>query len=528
MEEAIELHLLAANLPRRGQRPKRLGRRNCARACLRRCFFLWRNLRHWQRHAPAFRFVFFEQRLQALHHLRFLAVEIYSLREVVAKIVEFTGERVRLITALLLEPLWLAVAVAAARINQDPVSLPDGEASVGAVQNRRLADGLGKFLPQQRGQNVATVFTGVRRKFPAEHDRARRQQIHMADGFLAHRSCGDVVRPARDERHAMPAFPRIPFRAAQTSHAAMAVTIDAVVCADFHLADFRAVVAGEDHKRVRRKTGAGQRGHYFANRPVHLRHEIAVVARLAAPFEFRRRDDRVMRSGEREVEEERFGRRLRRVFDVANGARGDFRHDVGEIPTGHHRPGTIEAALRLGRCNGRNSHRAIILDKAVGGEVRQIHAEVSVEAARDRAAGNCFGEIHVADAVLAGGRSAILRRPVPAEMPLADAGRGVTVLPQQRRHGQSSFLNQRFSPRRQHARLQPRTKSVSPREQSVARGRANRVRRVRVGEPDAFSGEAIQIRRGDFGLRVVGAHVAVTEIIGENVNDVGFRFGGEQ
>ena len=65
---------------------------------------------------------------------------------------------------------------------------------------------------------------------------------------------------------------------------------------------------------------AGQRGEHLADRPVHLRDEIAVVARLAAALEFGGGHDGVMRRGEREIEEEGLGRCALAVLDVAHRA----------------------------------------------------------------------------------------------------------------------------------------------------------------------------------------------------------------
>src|SRR6266542_3953331 len=104
----------------------------------------------WFRRAPAISLVFFQQGLQALHDLRFLAVEVSTLSEIVTKVVEFTGEWIGLVVALAFEPIRLVVAVTATSVNQDPVSLADGQIAVGAVQHRRLTDGRGVLLAEQR------------------------------------------------------------------------------------------------------------------------------------------------------------------------------------------------------------------------------------------------------------------------------------------------------------------------------------------------------------------------------------------
>jgi len=46
---------------------------------------------------------------------------------------------------------------------------------------------------------------------------------------------------------------------------------------------------------------------------------------------------------------------------------------------------------------------------------------------------------------------------------------------------------------------------------------------VSVGEADAFAGESVEIGRRDFGFGVKAADVAVAEVVGEDVDDVGVR-----
>src|SRR6476469_1466248 len=43
-----------------------------------------------------------------------------------------------------------------------------------------------------------------------------------------------------------------------------------------------------------------------------------------------------------------------------------------------------------------------------------------------------------------------------------------------------------------------------------------------VGETQAFGGEPIERRRGNFGIRIVTFEISVTEIVGEDDDDVGF------
>jgi hypothetical protein len=50
---------------------------------------------------------------------------------------------------------------------------------------------------------------------------------------------------------------------------------------------------------------------------------------------------------------------------------------------------------------------------------------------------------------------------------------------------------------------------------------------VNIGEIHPCSGELVEVRRGDFALCVQALHVAVAEVVAENVNDVGLGRSGE-
>jgi hypothetical protein len=79
-----------------------------------------------------------------------VGVEVVSLLEIVAEVVEFAGVIVRLIAALVFEPLgfeaaigW-AVVVAGGGVEEDPVALADGEFAAGSVVDGGGADGRGR------------------------------------------------------------------------------------------------------------------------------------------------------------------------------------------------------------------------------------------------------------------------------------------------------------------------------------------------------------------------------------------------
>src|SRR5690348_13684501 len=88
--------------------------------------------KRWAGGAATLPLVLVEQGLETANHFGLLAIEVAALGQVSPQIVEFAGELVGAIAALLLEPVGfaraapVAVAVTAWSINQDPVALPKG------------------------------------------------------------------------------------------------------------------------------------------------------------------------------------------------------------------------------------------------------------------------------------------------------------------------------------------------------------------------------------------------------------------
>ena len=109
------------------------------------------------------------------------------------------------------------------------------------------------------------------------------------------------------------------------------------------------------------------------------------------------------------------------------------------------------------------------------------------------------------------------------EVPLADRGGGVAVLFQQSRHREPVGRDERIVIGAvEHALLQVRAPRVAARQQAVARGRADGGAAVRIGEGHALRDQPVEVRRLDFSaLGVERLHVAVAQIVGEDVDDVG-------
>ena len=71
----------------------------------------------------------------------------------------------------------------------------------------------------------------------------------------------------------------------------------------------------------------------------------------------------------------------------------------------------------------------------------------------------------------------------------------------------------------------PRMAGMTAGQQDATRGRADCGTGVMASEPDAFVRQAVQMGRAERFLTVT-AEVAVTEIVGQDIDDVGTGFGG--
>ena len=259
-----------------------------------------------------------------------------------------------------------------------------------------------------------------------------------------------------------------------------------------------AVVAGEDHERIVRRAGRGERGQDAADALVHVADHRQVrldgaavgvgdlvqpaghglvIARLPGPVR-RRVVDR--------QEEGRLASAL--PADEVHGALGD---EIGEIPDG--------MGFRL-------ALEEVVLPGGVAvGEV--------VEAAAHRAE-----ELPVA----ALQRSEVRQE---AEVPLADQGRRVAGVAQQR--GQRRVVRRQAQHRI--AAVAARDRLVvaaaqpvleAPGHQREARGRADRRVGVPVGEAQAVGGQTVELG-GARRPAAVTAEVRIAEVVGEDEDEVG-------
>ena len=108
-------------------------------------------------------------------------------------------------------------------------------------------------------------------------------------------------------------------------------------------------------------------------------------------------------------------------------------------------------------------------------------------------------------------------------MPLPNRRSRVAVLLEKCGHGEPSGGDERWVVGAiEHACLQPRPPRITPREQSIAGGRADGGAAVRIGKRHALQREFVEVRCLDFpALRIEALHIAIAEIVGEDVNDVG-------
>ena len=317
-----------------------------------------------------------------------------------------------------------------------------------------------------------------------------------------------------------------------------------------------AVVGREDDERVGRCAALLQRREDATHDGVRLHHEIRVEIEAALVFPFRvHRKGRVGR-GEREVEEKGFGPRGG-IGDEGGGAvaqRGQtgFELPVLEGGTGH--AGLIFYEAAGGEKLGGDAERAVIFDETKRRPVGNVGAEVGVEAARGRPARDRLGEYFAPRGQMcgAGGNGSDARRglvvfarwagnleelalfgrdgPIPAEMPLTNHRRAVAVLFCKGADRHPIRRDQRLAKHADNPALQFRAPVIAPGEQRVAGRRAHPGRRMSVGEAHALRREPVDVRRGNFpALRVVALDIAVTEVVGEDDEDVGLggvRCGG--
>ena len=111
-----------------------------------------------------------------------------------------------------------------------------------------------------------------------------------------------------------------------------------------------------------------------------------------------------------------------------------------------------------------------------------------------------------------------------ADVPLADARRGIAVVAEHARQREPTGRDQRRPADSREDRAAMRhTKRHLPRHQAVARRSADRARTVSIGESHSLAREPVDVRSRNSRLVVVAMHVPVAEVGGEDENDVRLR-----
>ena len=106
-------------------------------------------------------------------------------------------------------------------------------------------------------------------------------------------------------------------------------------------------------------------------------------------------------------------------------------------------------------------------------------------------------------------------------MPLANAGGMIPGALHHPRDRPAVRLDQRTIKRPKHPALHLGPPGITASEEAIPGRRADRRRAVGIGETHSLRRQSIQIWRGDFRVRVVTPQVAVTQIVGQDNNDVG-------
>jgi hypothetical protein len=260
-----------------------------------------------------------------------------------------------------------------------------------------------------------------------------------------------------------------------------------------------------------------------------VENEVAVLAGFTLPQEGIVGSRRHMRRCEREVKKERL-RVLGAFFDVPRRALADLRQYALQTPS---RPHLARPAEHLGGLVfGGLLDDPVVLDERVGRKIREIDAEIIVEASRRRSFPDRFRKynlfrkfvanftLRIADANLRVHFAAVGGGPVPAQMPFANSRGVVAERLKHPPHGQPVLFDQRLVPWPQHLRLQFRAPRIPPGQKPVACRRADAARGVRIRELHSLAGEAVDVGSGYAGIRIIHADVAVAEIVGKDDNDV--------
>jgi len=343
-----------------------------------------------------------------------------------------------------------------------------------------------------------------------------------------------VPGPADDQRNAVAAFPLVPLHAPPR---ACAVVVMVSAHGD-HRGHLRPVVAGEHHQRPVGQAEFIEGFHQLADDPVQLEDEISVRPGAALALESVGRERREV-DGLARMKQEKgpAGMLLHVLPEKLPALLEKDQVDLFQIESrGNHTRATVVRVRMPGQSRpldlalGRNRD-PVTVDvsiEPIGGRAAG-GAEEPVESTVDRGVRNTAGIVDAPDglAPVPADRPPLLVGERQADVPFAEAGRRIALIAEHLRQRQPAFLDHaRTADSREHS-PHPRAKRHPPRQQAVARRRADGRRAVRVGETHPFGGEPVQVDGRHPRFRIVAPDVAVAEIIRQNHEDVrplGLRF----
>ena len=257
----------------------------------------------------------------------------------------------------------------------------------------------------------------------------------------------------------------------------------------------------------------------LADNRIRLGHKVTISAGGSRTLPGFCRHDWVVRAWERDVGKVRlFGFGL--VGDPLRCLAANIREDALKIPVFQARPRPVELKGFLDMGVG-DADGFVILDVDIRREVRRIHAKPGVKSALSWAILNGLCEVDIAQSLSNGYRRfAIFCLPGEAEVPLTKTSRCIAVTAKQKWDVEAVALKSGCSPWCDDALFEDAAPRIASGEEAIACWRANGCGRVGIGCPDATGGKLVDVRRRDFGCRVVAGDVAVAQVIREDDNDV--------
>ena len=340
-------------------------------------------------------------------------------------------------------------------------------------QERRARRGVRHALEQAADAYAVDL---LRRERRARDLREGRQQVDGRGQLVADRSGGRRPRPPHDARHALPAFEGGSLAFAKTARRAGVVAV----------VDPRPVVRSEHDDRIGGRAALFQRLEHFAHAPVDLHHHVAVQSLLAFALELVRDEERHVRHGVGQVEEERaFGPACDEVDGMFRVPGGELRLVRGRDRRVDDLAPFVQRQRRIGR------RLRMVGPHVVGVGQPEVFVETVVEGHKPRAA---------------------------SHVPFADDGGCVAGFLQVFGHGLLVGVESCFRFRTERPGESDAV-GVASRQKPGARSAADSLGAVIIGEAHAFGAEPVDVGRPVSGGPRCG-QVAVAHVVEVDEHDV--------